>query len=88
MSISKKRRKGPNLKQPLNDNIMHHLDSLYRSARREKNFSAAFKAIELCLKAKTAALKADNALLGLADLGAFELEQAIEILSKDVGEEV
>lgn len=88
MEETTKKRKGPNLKEPLNENVMHHLDSLYRAARRDKNFNAAFKAIELCLKAKNMVLKGKNALLSLAEFGDSELEQALMVLAKDIEEDI
>lgn len=79
--ITKKR--GPKAHKPLKEDIYTHLDSIYRSARRCKNFPVALKAIEMCLKAKKAALKQNPSLLNLNDLSEEELELIVQTLVQE-----
>jgi|GEM_PF-2544951 len=65
---------------PLKEDVFNHIDSVYRSARRSKNYAVALKALELYLKAKNLRGKTNNPLLHLQDLSDAELSEMIEII--------
>lgn len=59
----------------LKEDVLMHLDLLYRSARKAKNFQVALKALELCLKAQHS--KHQKPTLQLKEISDSELEQLI-----------
>jgi hypothetical protein len=61
----------------IKEDVYAPLDSIYRSARKCKNYPAALKAIELCLKAKKAALKQRSTHFNLHDLSDDELKEIL-----------
>lgn len=63
---------------PLKEDLFNHIDSLYRSARRSKNYAVALKALELCLKAKNTTGKINNPFLHLQDLSDYELNEMLK----------
>lgn len=50
-------KRGRKPQKPLKEDIFNHLDSIYRTARRAKNYVLALKVIEVCIKAKQAMSK-------------------------------
>jgi ABC-type Na+ transport system ATPase subunit NatA len=81
--MTQKKKHGDKPHTPLKEDIFNHIDYVYRSARRSKNFSVALKALELYLKAKSAKEKNINALMHLHDLSNTEIEQIVNQLSED-----
>lgn len=81
MNTSKKRGRKAHI--PLKEDVFNHIDSVYRSARRSKNYAVALKALELCLKAKNARGKASNPLLHLQDISDAELAEMLEIAQEN-----
>ncbi len=63
--------------KPIKEDVYAPLDSIYRSARKCKNYPAALKAIELCIKAKKEALKQYAGRFNLQDLSDDELTEIL-----------
>lgn len=78
---------GPKKYKTLKEDIFNHLDSVYRSARRLKNFTAALKAVELCLKAKQINSNKQTPLLHLQDMSEEALEQMLQQLDSEESNE-
>jgi hypothetical protein len=66
--------------KPLKEDIFSHLDSIYRSARRAKNFALALKAVEVCIKAKHATSKHQSPLIDIQAMSDEELEKMLLML--------
>lgn len=64
--------------KPIKEDVYAPLDSIYRSARKCKNYPAALKAIELCLKAKKVAIREKSSAINLHDLSDEELLDIIK----------
>lgn len=67
-------------KQMLSDDIFKHLDSLYRSARRNNNIAMALKAVEVCLKAKKTMGNSNESTLNIEELTDEALEKMLSQL--------
>lgn len=71
---------GRKVNRPIKEDIFVQLESVYRSARRARNYAMALKALEICLKAKQITLKNPPSLLQVQDLTEFELSELIQQL--------
>ncbi len=81
VTLTKKTRKPA---KSIKEDVYAPLDSIYRSARKCKNYPAALKAIELCLKAKKTALKQASERLSLQDLSDDELKEILTSFENEV----
>jgi hypothetical protein len=67
---------------PLKEDIFTHLDSIYRSARRTKNFALALKVIEVCIKAKQATSKHQSSMINIQEMSDEDLEKMLQTLQQ------
>lgn len=81
VNVTKKTRKST---KSIKEDVYAPLDSIYRSARKCKNYPAALKAIELCLKAKKTALKQASERFNLQDLSDDELAEILKSFETEV----
>lgn len=81
VTLTKKTRKAT---KSIKEDVYAPLDSIYRSARKYKNYPAALKAIELCIKAKKTALKQTSERLRLQDLSDDELKEILTSFENEV----
>jgi hypothetical protein len=81
VAFTKKTRKPT---KSIKEDVYAPLDSIYRSARKCKNYPAALKAIELCIKAKKTALKQASERLSLQDLSDDELKEILTSFENEV----
>ena len=73
-------KRGRKLSKPLKEDIFTHLDSIYRSARRAKNFALALKAVEVCIKAKQATSKHQSPMMNIQEMSDEDLEKMLQML--------
>lgn len=69
--------------KPLKEDIFNHLDSIYLSARRNKNYAVALKTIELCIKAKQAMSKHQSSTLNIQEMSDEDLEKMLQTLQQE-----
>ena len=73
-------KRGRKPRKPLTEDIFNHLDSIYRSARRVKNYAIALKAVEVCIKAKKASSKHQSPMLNIQEMSDEDLEKLLHSL--------
>lgn len=78
MNTSLKAKRKP--EKPLKEDIFDHLDSIYRSARRTKDYALALKTIEVCIKAKQSNSKHQSPVLNIQDMSDEDLEKLVQSL--------
>lgn len=69
--------------KPLKEDIFSHLDSLYRSARRAKDYVLAVKIVEVCIKAKQVLYKQQASTVNIQAMSDAELEKLLQSLQQE-----
>ncbi|MDP3936148.1 MAG: hypothetical protein Q8Q56_04090 [Alphaproteobacteria bacterium] len=73
-------KQGRKPQKPLKEDIFNHLDSIYRSARRVKNYAIALKAVEVCIKAKKVSSKPPSPMFNIQEMSDEDLEKILQTL--------
>ncbi len=67
----------------LKEDIFNHLDFIYQSALRSKNFALALKVVEACIKAKQVTSKHQSPMVNIQEMSDEDLEKFVQSLQQE-----